>query len=197
MQETILVIVAHPPDIVLGAGGTLAKYLQEGKRIHTIIFSSDSKKIKKSIKAGKLIGSPMLTSFGLRNKHFYSDYKSKLIARKLLEIIEEEKPSMVFTHGLSLDIDRLAVHNIIKGFFKLHELKTPLYIFDTFTLVRKQKPRLVVDITHTLGTKIKAALVHRKQNILTSFIASRIFIKSWISGIQHGMKSAEVFYRIR
>jgi LmbE family N-acetylglucosaminyl deacetylase len=38
-KGTVLVIVAHNDDHIIGAGGTLAKYAQEGKKVRTIIMS--------------------------------------------------------------------------------------------------------------------------------------------------------------
>ena len=32
-KETVLLICAHPDDEILGAGGTIAKYAQEGKEV--------------------------------------------------------------------------------------------------------------------------------------------------------------------
>ncbi len=38
-KQTILVFSAHTDDFVLGAGGTIAKYIQEGKTVIAVIFS--------------------------------------------------------------------------------------------------------------------------------------------------------------
>ena len=37
--ETVLFLCAHNDDQIVGAGGTVAKYSKEGKKIITIIFS--------------------------------------------------------------------------------------------------------------------------------------------------------------
>ena len=37
--ETLLFLCAHNDDQLLGAGGTIAKYTKEGKKIITVIFS--------------------------------------------------------------------------------------------------------------------------------------------------------------
>ncbi|MEK6845367.1 MAG: PIG-L family deacetylase, partial [Nanoarchaeota archaeon] len=37
--ETVVVFGAHSDDFVIGAGGTIAKYQQEGKKILAVVFS--------------------------------------------------------------------------------------------------------------------------------------------------------------
>src|SRR5215467_11322596 len=39
-SETVLVVVAHPDDEVLGAGGTLARLAKAGDKVH-IVFLAD------------------------------------------------------------------------------------------------------------------------------------------------------------
>ena len=36
-KETIIVFSAHSDDFVIGAGGTIAKYTQEGKKVIAIV----------------------------------------------------------------------------------------------------------------------------------------------------------------
>jgi len=38
-NETILVFSAHSDDFVIGAGGTIAKYTEEGKKVIAVVFS--------------------------------------------------------------------------------------------------------------------------------------------------------------
>jgi len=36
--DKVLVVVAHPDDEVLGCGGTVARFLKEGKEVHVLIL---------------------------------------------------------------------------------------------------------------------------------------------------------------
>ena len=42
-KETILVFSAHSDDFVIGAGGTIAEYAKQGKKIIAVIFSYGEK----------------------------------------------------------------------------------------------------------------------------------------------------------
>ena len=51
-KETVIVMSAHSDDFVIGAGGTIAHYVKEGKKVIAIIFSSGEKShpwLKKSV----------------------------------------------------------------------------------------------------------------------------------------------------
>jgi len=42
-KESILVFSAHSDDFVIGAGGTIAKYVREGKKVQAIVFTYGEK----------------------------------------------------------------------------------------------------------------------------------------------------------
>ena len=42
-KETIIVFSAHSDDFVIGAGGTIAKYVQEGNKVISVVFSKGEK----------------------------------------------------------------------------------------------------------------------------------------------------------
>ena len=43
--ERILILCAHPDDQIIGVGGTIAKYVKEGKSVRVVEFSSGQKSI--------------------------------------------------------------------------------------------------------------------------------------------------------
>ena len=42
-KETIIVMSAHSDDFVIGAGGTIAEYIKQGKKVISIVFSYGEK----------------------------------------------------------------------------------------------------------------------------------------------------------
>ncbi len=214
MKETILAIAAHNDDQVIGAGGALAKYAKEGKRVRTIICSFGEKshphlrkeviverRVKESIKADKIIGGSGVAYFGIREGHFEEDFKSRDIHKKLAWIIRKEKPSKIFTHGIDdLHRDHKAVYRLITQMIKKGEIKCPVYSFEIWSLVklrRRNLPQLVVDTTDTFNTKVKAFLVHESQKLAIWSLLWKLILKDWLSGVIHGYRYAEVFYRLK
>ena len=120
-NNKILVVAAHPDDEVLGCGGTIAKYLNKGARVKTIILtkgiSSRHKKISNHVKKlqSKLLKSSLLANkaIGVRDVSFYDLQDNEFDSVPLLSLvkilekeIKEFKLNKIFTHFIhDLNID--------------------------------------------------------------------------------------------
>src|SRR5574341_63793 len=212
MTETILAIGAHNDDHLIGAGGALTKYANEGKRVRTIICSFGEKshphlkkdviirrRVQESLKADKIMGCAGVAYLGVREGHFDEDFEKRDIAQKLAWIIRKEKPSKIFTHGIDdFHPDHRAVYHLVMSLAEKGKIKCPIYSFEVWSLVKlrnRNLPRLVVDISSTFNTKIKAFLVHESQTATIWLLLWKLILKDWLSGIIHSYKYAEVFYR--
>jgi len=217
-QETILAIGAHNDDHLIGAGGALAKYGIEGKRVVTLVFSYGAKsqphvkkdiiiakRIKESIKADKMLKGSGVTYFGVREGKFDEDFKKKDIERRLVQIIKKENPSKIFTHdNADAHPDHRAVNRLIMRLIKKGKIDCPVYSFEIWSLFKLRKrnvPRLVVDTSDTFNMKVKAFLVHKSQLQMWMLpmwaLFWKLIVKDWLSGVIHGYRFAEVFYRLK
>ena len=95
----ILVIVAHPDDEVLGCGGSIASYADQGHSVASIIFTYGEnsnlnespkklakKRSKESIRAGKILGVKKMYFLGLPDNTLSEEIKDKDIIKKLMKI---------------------------------------------------------------------------------------------------------------
>jgi len=214
MVETILAIGAHNDDHLIGAGGALTKYAREGKRVKTVIFSFGEKshphlkkevitnrRVQESLRADKLMGGSGVSYLGVREGHFEEDFKSGNVAEKLALIIMKENPSKIFTHGLDdFHPDHRAVYRLIMALVDKNVIKCPVYSFDIWSLVKirnRNLPRLVVDISDTFNIKVKSFLLHESQKLAIWSLLWKLILKDWFSGVIHGYRYAEVFYRLK
>ena len=84
LPKGILAIGAHPDDVELGCGGTLAKYAKEGIDIYVLILthgeklSNNGERIEESMKA--------LSVLGIRHVEF-ADFKDTKLYEGLAEVI--------------------------------------------------------------------------------------------------------------
>ena len=214
MKETILAIAAHNDDHIVGAGGALAKYASEGKRVRTIICSFGEmshpylrrevvieKRVKESLKADKIIGGSGIAYLSIREGHFDEDFKKRNIETKLGWIIKKEKPAKIFTHAADdFHPDHRAVYRMIMRLIDKGTIKCPVYSFDVWSLVKlrhRNYPRVVVDVSETFNTKIKAFLIHKSQTITIWSLLWKMIMKDFLSGLLNGYKYAEVFYKLK
>ena len=221
-KETVLVFSAHTDDFVLGAGGTIAKYVQEGKKVIAVVFSLgegshpwlkknviQGKREKETVEASKPLGCDVVF-FDLEDQNVYEDYKKKGTEKELLELLRKEKPDKIFTHSsqdshLSVGLlagkdDHKAVHKITLELFEKLKDKPELYVFSVWTPVqfKTQFPVLYVDISKTFKLKMKSLFTFKTQLLNAIYpLIILVFQKAVTSGLKIKKRFAESFYRIK
>jgi LmbE family N-acetylglucosaminyl deacetylase len=147
------------------------------------------------------MGGAGVAYLGVREGHFEEDFKARNIHEKLAWIIKKEKPSKIFTHGIDdFHPDHRAVNHLVMQLIGEKKITCPVYSFEVWSLVKlrnRNLPRLVVDIGDTFNTKIKAFLVHESQTLAIWSLLWKLILKDWLSGLVHGYKYAEVFYKLK
>ncbi|MBS1266433.1 MAG: Diacetylchitobiose deacetylase [Candidatus Woesearchaeota archaeon] len=212
MTENIIVIAAHPDDAVLGVGGTIAKYIQQGKNVTVIRFSYGEKShqwLKKHVtkkmrkkeaeSAKEILGFKKSIYLGLEEGKFKQE--AKKIKTKLKKIIKKQKPSKIFTHNLQdPHKDHQAVCNIVLEIVDNIKIQTEVYMFDIWNILNFKRipyPRLYIDISDTFKTKTQAIKCYSSQWASLIFLLGSIYSKALIYGFSHQVKFAERFFKIR
>lgn len=213
-KGSILVLCAHSDDQVLGAGGTLAKYADEGKKVHVVIFSYGEKShpwLKKHIIAGtrvqeahdaeNVLGIAKTEFIGLTDQKVKEEIGGVEIEKRITGLVKKLKPGIIFTHtpddphpdhrAISAFVQDLAEKKIYRG---------PVYCFDVWTPVNissRHLPRVVIDISGTFSKKIKALRCFKSQWMTMISLMWSVYWKAIKNGRQNKMKYAEVFYKLR
>ena len=132
---------------------------------------------------------------------FLLEFTDKKIKKKVKDIIKKEKPSKIFTHGVNdHHQDHFAVYKLMKEIIKEMRLKCDVYSFDVWNIVKifkRNRPRLVVDITKTFDTKIRAIKAHKSQTNTMVSIGWTVYLKAILNGWNNNCKYAEVFDKLR
>ena len=211
MKESIIVFSAHSDDWVLGAGGTVARYAQEGKKVIAVIFSQGEKshpwmkegiirkvRSKEAVEAATLLGCKTIF-MELRDQKVAQDYLSRGIEKKLLQFLQKEKPSKIFTHSLDdIHPDHKAVHRITLDI--IHKIpKVEVYIYSVWNPapLKTQFPQFYVPIRGFFNLKMKALAIFRSQQIHISYPVLLLIIRNLLDGVKKGTTFAEKFYRIK
>jgi LmbE family N-acetylglucosaminyl deacetylase len=121
---TILVVVAHPDDEVLGSGGTLARHAGRGDEVH-IAFLTDgvgARSEDRAAAAQRAAASKQAAAhLGAHEPRFLGFPDNRLDAVDLLTVVKaieavvaDVKPDTVYTHhGGDLNIDHVLCHRAV------------------------------------------------------------------------------------
>lgn len=207
----IMVLTAHSDDSVLGMGGTIAKYCEEGKRVIVVIYSAgeasplwikDKKKLIKTriteaIDAHKVLGVKDTIFIGQQDAKLKK--RQEFINQKTKTLLEKYQPDRIFVHhSKDLHPDHKSVWNACEHAIKNIPYYHPeVYGFEVnswFTSFVREN-QIVVNITKYQDVKVKALKRFFSQRYLLVFLEPMLFAKSFYYGSIYGFKYAEHFYR--
>jgi LmbE family N-acetylglucosaminyl deacetylase len=215
MAESILFLCAHNDDQTIGAGGTIAKYAKEGKKIITVIFSFGEKslphlenktvrrtRVLESKKAAKILGESEVYYLGLKEGEFKKEVAKKDIFSKIKIIIDREKPTRIFTHSMDdPHPDHRAVFAFVKELLTKIDYDGEVYSFNIWNFFinfrLRNEPRLIVDITATFKAKVDAVNKHKSQLPALISLMWNVYLRAIMHGFNNNMRYAEVFYKLK
>ncbi len=213
-HESVLVICSHSDDQILGPGGTLAKFAKEGAKVKTIILSygeltpawikhkyTIETRVLESEKADKIIGGQGVVFLGLKEGKFLQEAKEKKIYEYLAKVIEDENPSLIFTH-MKEDPHKdhkdtlKIVQEVVKQVKK--NKKPDVYSFGIWNpfILHRRAPHLVVDISDTFKKKLEAMKCFNSQRLVILQLTPGVVIRAKFIGFSKGYKYAETFRKV-
>lgn len=100
----LLVMTVHPDDAELGAGGTIAKYVAEGKAVGIIDLTrgelgsrgTAETRAQESAAASEILGVAVRENLGLRDGFFANDEESQLV---IIRALRKYCPEIVITNA--------------------------------------------------------------------------------------------------
>jgi N-acetylglucosamine malate deacetylase 1 len=180
----VLAIGAHPDDLEILCGGTLALYRQKGHEVFmchvcdgnkgSLVYTSEElAKIrrKEAIESAKLIGAESIWG-GMSDLEVVLDMKSRLV---ITDVIRQANPDVIITHNPDdyhtdhINVSRLVFEASYMAGVKLLETDFPksdklpyLYYMDTIAGINFY-PTEYVDITETIDIKIEMLMKMKSQ----------------------------------
>lgn len=224
-RQKVLVVAAHPDDEVLGAGGVMAKHVQKGDEVFSLIIgdgitsryeenelNKDSVRTQvEAIKGHCLAAGKVL---GVKNTTVLGNYCCRFDRRPILDMtkaIEKEitrvKPDIVYTHNCS-DVNN--DHGIVFKAVLTATRPSPdfcvkkLLTFEVLSSTEwgfhaEFRPNVYEDISSTIHKKIEAMKVYESE--VREFPHARsleaIKILAQKRGAEVGLNYAECFKLIR
>lgn len=205
MNEVILVLAPHTDDGELGCGGTIARFLEEEKKIYYVAFSTCRNSVLPGLPADRLEKELLsaMKSYGIDREHlFIFDYPVRefnshrqAILDDMIKIGKEIQPDYVFAPSLN-DIHQdhhVIAEEAIRAFKKTtllaYEIPWNNLQFNNQTFIKLEERHI--------KRKIKAIACYESQKI-RSYVAEDFTIgQARTHGVQIGCEFAEVFETIR
>jgi LmbE family N-acetylglucosaminyl deacetylase len=165
--RTVVAIGAHPDDLELAVGGTLARFAQHGAHVVMAIVSIPSEfdtRRAEAQRAAAILGCELkiLADDGCTR---IDDIKTYQLVGMLDELVRGLEPAAVLTHsGNEFHRDHVAVHNACVSTQRLRPFDF-LHFNPTMTRAVPVAfhPRAYIDITETIDLKMQAIEAHASQ----------------------------------
>lgn len=220
MENKILVIAAHPDDEVLGAGGIIAKHVDEGDEVYCLILGqgmmSRNGVTEENITKLRQDAQTASEILGFKEINFSSFPDNSFDSVPLLEIVKEVenylekiKPQVIYTHYENdLNVDhRLTFQAVLTACRPCNEFcPKEIYSFEILSSTEWQSkvhntfhPNFYVNIKDTVVRK-KEALKRYKSEIREyphSRSSEGVEILARYRGLEAGFEFAEAFCLVR
>lgn len=165
--RTVLAIGAHPDDLELAVGGTLAQLARDGARVVMAIVSIPSDyevRRAEAVRAAAILGCEvrfLIDGQGAR----IDDLKPHQLVNLLDAAVLEFAPAAVLTHSAhEFHRDHVAVHNAC---FSTQRLRAFDFFHFNPTMCRPVPihfhPRVYIDVSETMEQKMAAIEAHASQ----------------------------------
>lgn len=182
MKVDILAIGAHPDDVELGCGGTIAKLISEGKKIAVIDLTegelgtrgTNETRALESAEASKILGISARENLKMKDGFLENSEEYQL---RIVKMIRKYQPEIILCNAIE---DRHPDHAkaaklvsdaaFLSGLVKIEtELEgksqvqwRPKHVFH-YIQWKHIEPDFVVDISKSLDKKIEACLAYKTQ----------------------------------
>ena len=164
---TVLAIGAHPDDIELGIGGTIAMLTQAGVKVVQAIVSVPADydtRVAEAKESARILGCELrvLMEGGC---HRIEDAKNYQLVGMLDRLVKEFQPAAVLTHGpTDFHHDHVTIYHATVSTQRLARFDLYSYVP---TMTRPVpvpfEPNAYVDISATIDTKLSAIAAHKSQ----------------------------------
>ncbi len=199
LPRRILAVGAHPDDIELGCGGTLAKFVDSGHEVHALVMthgSTGSDEPTRSAEANA--GSQFLGLTGVTVMDF-PDGVLPEYGKPMIDAIEalllRLNPDIVLTHSAhDRHQDHHAVHLATVRAARAH----PAVLgYESPSATDEFTPRFYVDIDQYVDAKARSVRIHHSQRDRSYVSAEQVKALALVRGRQGTVKHAEAFETVR
>ncbi|MDR6986416.1 LmbE family N-acetylglucosaminyl deacetylase [Paenarthrobacter nitroguajacolicus] len=195
----VLAIGAHPDDLELACGATLAKLSDAGHDVRTMVMSAGSEGGDSSVRVTEAAaGSDFMGATAVQVHQFQDTHLSEHgqeMVKAIEDAIQDFRPDVVITHSRNdYHQDHQAVHSATMRAARRH---SSILCFESPSSTREFDPSVFVDIAGYVDVKIHAVGMHRDQKGKPYMSAERVRSLAAFRGSQVKTTYAEGFEPVR
>lgn len=188
-MKEVLVVAAHPDDELLGVGGTVRRFADEGKVVRALILaegitSRTDKRLETNVDALEALKSDARKAasiIGYKSIEFSGLPDNRMDGMELLDVIkivsgyiDKYQPDTIFTHHHGdLNIDHRITNEAVltacrpvddNPVKQIYAFETPSSTEWNYNYENTFCPNVYVDVSSTLETKIEAMRCYRSES---------------------------------
>lgn len=195
----VLAVGAHPDDLELGCGATLARWVDAGYEIHGLVMSSGEqggdvgRRPDEARIAAEFLGAKSVTVLDFPDIHL-SAHSEEMIGA-IERHVKKLGPDVILTHSKNdTHQDHQAVHLATLRAARFH---SSLLCYESPSATMEFQPTYFVDIAGYLDIKVAAVAAHRDQQAKPYMTEERIRAVATYRGGQAKTRHAEGYEPIR
>lgn len=197
--STVLICAAHPDDLEIACGGTIAALVDRGHQVHAVVMSDGSQggdaaaRPTEAYEAASFLGISSLTVHRLTDRDLASH--SNEIVNYVEEKLNELQPDLIFTHSMhDVHQDHVAVHEAVLRAARNHH---SIMCFESPSVTSEFHPTVFIDVTGYSDIKNRAVATHDSQMKKPYMDRSIVDGISAFRGRQARVRQAEGFEPVR
>ena len=199
LPRRILAVGAHPDDIELACGATLAKFIDSGHEVHALVMTHGSTggdeltRVAEANAASQFLGLTALIVMDFPDSRL-PDYGKEMIDTIEMQLLRLN-PDIVLTHSAhDRHQDHHAVHMATVRAARAH----PAVLgYESPSVTDEFVPRFYVDIDRYVDAKVESVRIHESQKERPYVRAEQIKALALFRGRQGTVKNAEAFETVR
>ncbi|GIU70564.1 MAG: hypothetical protein KatS3mg003_0043 [Candidatus Nitrosocaldaceae archaeon] len=200
----VLAIGAHPDDVELGVGGTLAKHSKLGDEVHIVVctlggIDNTPSRINEARKGADILNAKLhILDFNALSLNKYN----KEFVKLLRDIYYKIEPDRLYVHS-NYDLHQVHVTVNKCALKACNDIKQIIFYESLSSTTKEFKPDAYVDITEEIDIKIKAIKAHKSQANRTYMhpmpirsLANYRYVQGKVGNDPKGYAEAFMIYRL-
>ncbi|MFO1082837.1 MAG: PIG-L family deacetylase [Reyranellaceae bacterium] len=198
LQRRVLAIGAHPDDVEIGCGGSLARHGARGDRLHILTLSrgaaggDETVRVAEATRAAEILGATL--SFGdLPDTRIGDGIETIEVIRDAIDRLE---PTHVYTHCAE---DTHQDHRAVHAASLAAARRVPnVYCYQSSSATRAFQPNRFTDIAGYIAQKLAASAVYESQRTRVPALREEaILVRAQYWGHESGHRLAEPISIVR